>query len=149
MRGIRSVAAVAIVCLAATLVGCGSTTGAGTSVTPATNTRDIRIQFQAPWFPENQLCTFDAAQQIEDGPFNNGQDMTLENEAGTLLARGSIKSAGKVDQDTCAMDAIFKDVPKGSANYVVVSTIGTKWRFLESEVNANPVVVDFFKNPGS
>lgn len=131
---------------AAALTGCGSTSGipvAVSAVTTAADTRDVRIQFQGPWFKSDQLCIFDAAQSIEDGPFTDGQNMTLEDEKGTLLARGIVTNAGKVDEDTCAMDALFNDVPWGSANYVVVSSIGDEWRLLESEMNTDPVVIDF------
>ena len=148
MRSIQSWAAVAFVGVAAVLTGCGSST-VGTPVaaqsvaTAADASRDVRIQFQGPWFKESQLCIFDGAQSVEDGPFTDGQSMTLEDETGALLARGTVTRVGKVNEDTCAMDAVFNDVPEGSANYVVVSTIGDKWRLLASEMNAEPVVIDF------
>jgi len=142
-RRMRMLALLAVLAFTA---GCGisGTAAAPKSVTAAdAATRTIRVQFQAPWFKESQLCTFDAAQSVENGPFDDGQGMTLEDESGTLLARAKIRHVGKVDQETCAVEVVFTDVATDSANYVVVSTIGSEWRLLASEVDADPVIIDF------
>lgn len=112
----------------------------------------INFEFQAPNFGSNGIsdaCLFNAAQQVDGGPFNEGQEMSLENESGTLLARGHLGPIIKYsDQDLCAMDVAFDNVLSMESNYVVVSSIGTKWRFLRAEVQTSPVTIDFLNNPG-